>query len=98
MNKILDTINSFKIIDNKMVIECNKYNLIVPIKNGTVIINIYNESKEQIGINELDINDRIIILYREIINEFEKKYIKPIKIIKQFNYVLNSDTSDSELF
>jgi hypothetical protein len=98
MNKVLDTIKEFNIIktENRMIIECNKYNLILPIKNGTVIINIIDENKEQIGLNELNINDRITFLYRDIFDELGKKYIKPIKIIKHFNYVLNSDTSDSD--
>ena len=97
MNKTLDTIKEFYIIktDNKMIIECNKYNLVLPIKEGTVLINIIDENKDKIGLNELNINDRITILYRDISDELEKKYIKPIKIIKHFNYVLNSDSSDS---
>jgi hypothetical protein len=98
MNKVLDTIKEFHIIkiNNEMIIKCNKYNLILPIKDGTVIINIIDENKEKIGINELNINDRITILYRDISDELEKKYIKPIKIIKHFNYILNSDSSDSD--
>ncbi len=96
MNKVLDTIKEFDILktDNKMIIKCNKYNLILPIKNGTVIINIIDENKDKIGLNELNIEDRITILYRDIFDELEKKYIKPIKIIKHFNYILNSDSSD----
>ena len=35
MKKILDTINNFIINDN-MIIECNKYNYIIPIKNGSI--------------------------------------------------------------
>lgn len=98
INKVLDTIKEFHIIktNNEMIIECNKFNLILPIKDGTVIINIIDENKEKIGINELNINDRITILYRDISDELEKKYIKPIKIIKHFNYILNSDSSDSD--
>ncbi len=97
MNKTLDIIKEFNIIktENKMIIKCNKYNLILPIKNGTVIINIIDENKDKIGLNELNIEDRITILYRDIFDELEKKYIKPIKIIKHFNYILNSDSSDS---
>jgi hypothetical protein len=98
MNKVLDIIKEFNIIktDNKMIIKCNKFNLILPIKDGSVIINIIDENKEKIGLNELNINDRITILYRDISDELEKKYIKPIKIIKHFNYILNSDSSDSD--
>ncbi len=98
MNKVLDTIKDFNIIktDNKMIINCTKYNLILSIKDGTVLINIIDENKEKIGLNELNINDRITILYRDISDELGKKYIKPIKIIKHFNYILNSDSSDSD--
>ena len=35
MKKILDTINNFIINDN-IIIECNKYNYIIPIKNGSI--------------------------------------------------------------
>ena len=98
MNKVLDTIKNFNIIktENRMIIECKKNNLILLIKDGTVLINIIDENKEKIGLNELNINDRITILYRDIFDELGKKYIKPIKIIKHFNYVLNSDSSDSD--
>ena len=71
-------------------------NIIVDIKNGSVILNISNELKERIGINELQINDRICIFYRELKNINEKNYIKPIKIIKLLNYSFNAETSDSE--
>ena len=85
MNKVLDIIKEFNIIktDNKMIIKCNKFDLILPIKDGSVIINIIDENKEKIGLND-------------IFDELGKKYIKPIKIIKHFNYVLNNDSSDSD--
>ncbi len=96
MKKILDTINEFIINDNELIIQCMKSNIIVPIKNGSVIINIANELKEKIGINELHIDDRIYIFYRDIQKINEKNYIKPIKIIKLLNYSFNDETSDSE--
>ncbi len=96
MKKILDTINEFIINDNELIIHCMKSNIIVPIKNGSVIINIANELKEKIGINELHIDDRIYIFYRDIQKINEKNYIKPIKIIKLLNYSFNDETSDSE--
>jgi len=93
MNKILETIKDFIIDTNTMIIKCKKYNIILPIKDGTVQIKISNELKEQIGINDLNINDNIIIFYRDINNS----NIKPIKIIKFLNYKFNDESSDSEI-
>ena len=94
MKKILDTINNFIIDDNKFIINCYKNSLILPIINGSVIGNIVNELKEKIGINEVNINDQIIIYYKDVENQNNIFYIKPIKIIKLLNYEFNSDTSD----
>jgi hypothetical protein len=93
MKKILETINKFEINEDKMIIICKKYNLVLPIKNGSVQINISNELKETIGINEINLNDNIIIFYRDlnIVN------IKPIKIIKLFNYKFNDESSDNDI-
>ena len=88
MKKNLDTINEFIINDNQLIIHCMKANII--------IINIANELKEKIGINELHVDDRIYIFYRDIQNINGKNYIKPIKIIKLLNYSFNDETSDSE--
>ena len=92
MKKVLETINNFEINDNNMIIKCQKYNIVLPIKNGSIVANIANELKESIGINEININDNIIIFYREIQNI----NIKPIKIIKLFNYKFNDDSSDND--
>jgi hypothetical protein len=97
MKKILDTINKFIVEDNFLIINCNKNNLILLIQNGTIKGNFVNELKEKIGLNELHINDQIIIYYKDIENQKEKNYIKPIKIIKLFNYEFNNDTSDSDI-
>ena len=91
---MLDTINKFEIENNTMIIKCKKYNLVLPIKNGSVQINISNESKENIGLNEININDNIIIFYRD----FNNVNIKPIKIIKLFNYEFNDDSSDNDTY
>jgi hypothetical protein len=48
MNKILDTVNSFKIESSQMIISCNKINIILPIKNGSVIVNMINEEMDEI--------------------------------------------------
>jgi hypothetical protein len=93
MNKILETIKEFVIEKDLMIIKCKKYNLVLQIINGTVHTNISNELKENIGINNININDNIIIFYRDINNS----NIKPIKIIKLFNYKFNDESSDSEI-
>jgi hypothetical protein len=93
MKKILETINKFDINNDKMIIICKKYNLVLPIKNGSVQVNISNELKETIGINEININDNIIIFYRDLNNV----NIKPIKIIKLFNYKFNDESSDNDI-
>jgi hypothetical protein len=93
MNKILETIKEFIIEKDLMIIKCKKYNLVLQIINGTVKINISNENKEHIGINNININDNIIVFYRDINNS----NIKPIKIIKLFNYKFNDESSESEI-
>ncbi len=93
MKKILETINKFEINNDKMIIICKKYNLVLSIKNGSVQVNISNELKETIGINEININDNIIIFYRDLNNV----NIKPIKIIKLFNYKFNDESSDNDI-
>ena len=93
MKKILETIHNFEIKDTEFIIKCNKYNIFIPIKNGSVVANITNELKENIGINEININDNIIVFYRDINNI----NIKPIKIIKLFNYKFNDDSSDNDM-
>ena len=93
MKKILEMIKEFIIEKDLMIIKCKKYNIILKIYNGTVQINISNELKENIGINEININDNIIIFYRDINNS----NIKPIKIIKLLNYKFNDESSDSEI-
>ena len=91
MKQIRDIINDFKIENANMTIICDKYNIVMPIQNGSVIMNIVNEEKIAIGINELNKNDNIIVFYRE---ENNNKCIKPIKIIKLYSYIFNSDTDD----
>jgi hypothetical protein len=93
MKKILETITNFIIEKDLMIIKCKKYNLVLKILDGSVQINISDELKESIGINEIYKNDNIIIFYRDINN----LNIKPIKIIKLFNYKFNDESSDSEI-
>jgi hypothetical protein len=93
MKKILETINGFIVEKDIIIIKCKKFNLILPIIDGTVKINMSNKLKEHIGINDININDNIIVFYRDINNS----NIKPIKIIKLFNYKFNDESSDSEI-
>ena len=93
MKKKLETVSNFKITNNTMTIICKKYNIILPIIDGSVIINSSDENNKKIGINDINKNDRIVIYFRDI----EESNIKPIKIIKQFNYIFNDETSDSEI-
>ncbi len=94
MKKKLEIVNNFKIMDKTMIIICKKYNIILPIIDGSVIINSSDENNKKIGINDINKNDRVIIYFRDI----EEFNIKPIKIIKQFNYIFNDETSDSEIY
>ena len=91
MKKILDTINNFIIEKDIMIIKCKKYNIIMPIIEGSVKNYIIDENKIKIGINDININDNIIIFYRDI-NDIN---IKPIKIIKLFNYKFNDESTDN---
>ena len=93
MKKILETINEFVVEKDIIIIKCKKYNLVLKILDGTVQINLSNELKEIIGINDININDNIMIFYRDI-NDIN---IKPIKIIKLFNYKFNDESSDNDI-
>ncbi len=96
MEEVRDTIKSFKIDNDEMLLICIKNTYVLDIKEGSIDLDIINEYKEIIGINELDIDDNILIIYKKIDKKLEKKYIKPIKIIKLFKYEFNNDTSDSD--
>ncbi len=82
MEEVRDTIKSFKIDNDEMLLICIKNTYVLDIKEGSIDLDIINEYKEIIGINELDIDDNILIIYKKIDKKLEKKYIKPIKIIK----------------
>ncbi len=92
MYKERDSINSFIIDDNLFKIICNKYILILPIKNGSIDISIINDNNEEIGLTDLNENDNIIFLFREI----NENIIKPLKIIKNHTYelLISSDEDD----
>jgi hypothetical protein len=94
MKKKLETVTDFKIKDDNMFIICKKYNIILPIIDGSVVMILTDENNKRIGINDINKDDRIIIYFRDI----EELNIKPIKIIKLFNYIFNDETSDSEIY
>ena len=94
MKKVLDYIVNIKYNDNCYIIECMDHNIISPVEDGTVQINIIDLENNKIGINNIKKNDSIKIFYREKINDM----IKPIKIIKINNYVFNDDSSSSDDF
>ena len=90
MNKERECIKKFIVSPNMLIIECNKYSLHIPIIHGSITMHIINDMNEKIGLNELCENDNIIIFYREI----NDNNIKPLKIIKLSNYILNDDSCD----
>ncbi len=92
MKKIRQTIREFIIDKNEIIIKCNKYDLYFNIINGTVNFNFIDEQNNNIGLNCLNMDDDIIIFFREK----NDNIIKPIKIIKLLKYQFNND-SDSNL-
>lgn len=95
MKRMIEYINKIYYVssDMKLYIECSKTILILPVVDGTVKINIIDLDNNSIGINNININDSIKILYIG-----SDTIIEPIKIIKLNNYDFNIDTSDSEEF
>ena len=101
MRKILETINKFEINDNFMKIICNKYNLILPIKNGSVQANISNELKYHLN-NGLPLTENIFKPYSEsyfnLINEVRGLYYSgEIKINDEDLTLVESDLGTSVL-
>ncbi len=92
MKKIRQTIKEFVIDKSKIIIKCNKYDLQFDIINGTIDFNFIDEHNNNIGLNFLNVDDDIIIFFREK----NDNIIKPIKIIKLLKYEFNND-SDSNL-
>ena len=90
MKKIRQTIKEFIMLHNMFTIRCNKYNLTFNIINGSIDFNFIDEHNNIIGLNCLNVDDDIIIFFREK----NDMIIKPIKIIKLLNYQFNND-SDS---
>jgi hypothetical protein len=90
MKKIRQTIKEFIIASNMIIIRCNKYNLHFDIINGSINFNFIDEYDNIIGLSCLNIDDDIIIFFREK----NDNIIKPIKIMKLLKYEFNND-SDS---
>lgn len=89
MKKIRQTIKEFIVNKSKIIIKCNKYDLHFNIINGAIDFNFIDEQDNNIGLNSLNIDDDIIIFFREK----NDNIIKPIKIIKLLKYEFNNDSS-----
>jgi len=88
MKKIRQTIKQFITSNNNIIIKCNKYDLYFEIINGSINFNFIDEQNNNIGLNCLNIDDDIIIFFREK----NDNIIKPIKIIKLLKYEFNNDS------
>ena len=88
MKKIRQTIKQFTTSNYNIIINCNKYDLYFEIKNGSINFNFIDEQNKNIGLNCLNIDDDIIIFFREK----NDNIIKPIKIIKLIKYEFNNDS------
>ena len=95
MKKIRQTIKEFMISDNMIIIRCNKYNLHFEIINGSIDFNFIDEQNNMIGLNSLNLDDDIIIFFREKNTVHGNMIIKPIKIIKILKYEFNNDSSEN---
>lgn len=88
MKKIRQTIKEFIMTSNMIIIKCNKYDLHFEIINGSINFNFIDEQNNNIGLNYLNVDDDIIIFFRDKIDNI----IKPIKIIKLLKYEFNNDS------
>ena len=95
MEKKYDKIKSFEIKNDIFIINCEKNCLNYEIIDGTVKINIKNNLNENLGISCLKENDYICLIYEK--KSLEKICLNP-KIIKNIEYEILSDSSDSETF
>jgi len=88
MKKIRQTIKEFIMTSDMIIIKCNKYDLYFKIINGSINFNFIDEQNNNIGLNCLNVDDDIIIFFRDKIDNI----IKPIKIIKLLKYEFNNDS------
>ena len=88
MKKIRQTIKEFIMTPDMIIIKCNKYDLHFEIINGSIHFNFIDEQNNNIGLNCLNVDDDIIIFFRDKIDNI----IKPIKIIKLLKYEFNNDS------
>ena len=91
MKKIRQTIKEFILSNDQLLIKCNKYELQFDIINGSVNFNFIDELNNVIGLNHINVDDDIIIYFKEQ----NIRIIKPIKIIKPLKYKFNSESSES---
>ena len=91
MENTLECINSISFDIMNLYIECDNIKLCIPIIDGSVCIKILDIYKNNIGLNDLNINDSIKIYYKK-----NNNIIKPIKIIKLNNYIFNDESSPSD--
>ncbi len=93
MKKIRQTIKEFKTENNMIIIRCNKYYLHFDIINGSIDFNFIDEQNNIIGLNYLNVDDDIIIYFKDKNTVYGNMIIKPIKIIKILKYEFNNDSS-----
>jgi chitinase len=93
MKKIRQTIKEFRTENNMIIIRCNKYYLHFDIINGSIDFNFIDEQNNIIGLNCLDVDDDIIIYFKDKNTVHGNMIIKPIKIIKILKYEFNNDSS-----
>ena len=89
MKKIRQTIKEFIMTPDMIIIKCNKYDLYFEIINGSINFNFIDEQNNNIGLNNLNVDDDIIIFFKDK----NDNIIKPIKIIKILKYNFNNDSS-----
>jgi hypothetical protein len=92
MLKIKTKINTICFEKDKLILECNKYNINIPIIDGSYDIIIKNTDNDFLGVKDLDKNDIINIKYLKK----DKKYIYPTKIIVNTKYNIIDELSDIE--
>lgn len=89
MKKIRQIIKEFIMTSDMIIIKCNKYDLYFEIINGSINFNFMDEQNNNIGLNNLNVDDDIIIFFKDK----NDNIIKPIKIIKILKYNFNNDSS-----
>lgn len=92
MKSLTTKIKDIRWDSTNLYIDCESKNLKLDIIEGSVDITIKNNNDDIVGINYLEKNDIIKVLY----SKKDNGYIKPIKIYVNTKYDFNSESSDSE--